>query len=151
VRGICSRLRPQVLDDLGLIAGLSVHLKNFGQRSGVSIEFEHAAINEKRLSPIAQSVVFRVIQEAVTNVARHAKVQSARVTVRIERNDLVCTIIDKGCGFVADGLGENGSTGLSSMVERVLLVNGSCEIASVPNKGTTVTVRIPLHGESVAS
>ena len=58
VRDICSRLRPQVLDDLGLIAGLSVHLKNFGSRSGLTIEFTHGAIDEKRLTPIVQSVIF---------------------------------------------------------------------------------------------
>ena len=144
MRDICSRLRPQVLDDLGLIAGLSVHLKNFGSRCGLSIEFEHGAIDEERLSPIVQSVIFRVIQEAVTNLARHARVDCACVTIRMEGDDLVFRIEDKGCGFDAEAVRENRSTGLSGMAERVVLVNGVYEIVSAPNAGTTITARIPL-------
>lgn len=147
VRDICSRLRPQVLDDLGLIAGLSVHLKNFGSRSGLVIEFEHGAIDEWQLTPIVRSVVFRVIQEAVTNVARHAKCQNAKVNVGIDGEALVFTIEDDGCGFDMERVKENPSTGLSSMVERLLLVNGVCEIASAPNRGTKITARIPLSPE----
>lgn len=147
VRDICSRLRPQVLDDLGLIAGLSVHLKNFGSRSGLVIEFEHGAIDERELTPIVQSVVFRVIQEAVTNVARHANSQNARVNVAMDGEALVFSIEDDGCGFDMEKVRENPSTGLSSMVERLLLVNGLCEIATAPNRGTKITARIPLSPE----
>ena len=146
VRDICSRLRPQVLDDLGLIAGLSVHLKNFGSRSGLAIEFDHSAIDEHRLSPIMQSVVFRVIQEAVTNVARHAKTQHAHVSIRTEGEDLVFSVHDGGCGFDAEAVKNITSSGLSGMAERVLLVNGTYEIVSAANTGTTVRARIPLNG-----
>ncbi|HUS35271.1 MAG TPA: sensor histidine kinase [Verrucomicrobiae bacterium] len=151
VRDICSRLRPQVLDDLGLMAGLSVHLKNFGSRSGLTIQFEHGAIDEQRLSPIAQSVVYRVIQEAVTNVARHAKVEHALVRITMDAEVLVFVVQDKGCGFDPERVKETTSTGLSSMVERVLLLDGSCEIVSAPNVGTTVTARIPLKAEAGGS
>jgi signal transduction histidine kinase len=144
VRDICGRLRPQVLDDLGLIAGLSVHLKNFGSRSGLSIEFNHGAIEEQRLSPIVQSVVFRVIQEAVTNVARHAKTQRAEIRVEMDGEDLVFSVADGGCGFDAEIVRNVASNGLSGMAERILLVNGSCEIVSAPDTGTTVKARIPL-------
>ena len=145
VREICSRLRPQVLDDLGLVAGLSVHLKNFGARSGLLIEFTHGAIDEQRMSPIVQSVVFRVIQEAVTNVARHAKTEHAWVKMEMDAEQLEFVVEDKGRGFDAEHVKETPSTGLSSMAERVLLVNGVCEIVSAPNTGTTITARIPLH------
>jgi signal transduction histidine kinase len=144
VRDICSRLRPQVLDDLGLIAGLSVHLKNFGSRSGLVIEFDHGAVDEQRLSPIVQSVIFRVIQEAVTNVARHANTQRARVVIGMEGDDLVFTIEDKGSGFDAENVRSNPSTGLSGMAERILLVNGVCEIVSAPKDGTSIKARVPL-------
>ena len=140
----CSRLRPQVLDDLGLIAGLSVHLKHFGNRTGLAIDFEHGAIDERRLTPIVQSVIFRVIQEAVTNVARHAQAQKARVRIGMDGNDLLFTIDDDGRGFDAHAVREVPSTGLSSMAERVLLVNGVCEIASEPGRGASIKSRIPL-------
>lgn len=151
VRDICTRLRPQVLDDLGLVAGLSVHLKHFGNRTGLMIEFEHGAIDERKLSPIVQSVVFRVIQESVTNVARHAKTQHARVTIGMEGDDLVFVTQDQGCGFDCDAARDNPSTGLSAMAERILLVNGVCEIMSQPNAGTTIKTRIPLKAAGANS
>lgn len=144
VRDICSRLRPQVLDDLGLVAGLSVHLKHFGDRTGLAIEFDHGEIDDRQLTPIVQSAVFRVIQEAVTNVARHAQTQQARVSIGMDGDALVFTIEDKGCGFDAETIKSLPSTGLSSMAERILLVDGVCQIVSSPGKGTAIKSRIPL-------
>jgi signal transduction histidine kinase len=151
VRDICSQLRPQVLDDLGLIAGLSVHLKNFGHRSGLTIELTHGAIDENRLTPIVQSVIFRVIQEALTNVARHAKTECAWVSIRMEGDTLVFKVEDKGCGFLIEQAKDNPSTGLSSMAERVMLVHGVYEIVSNRNAGTVVTARIPLKVEATGA
>lgn len=145
VRNICSTMRPQVLDDLGLIAGLSVHLKNFGSRAGLTIEFHHSAVDEKKLSPIVQSVIFRVIQEALTNVARHAQTNSARVLFNMNPTEVEFSVIDEGCGFDASKIKERPSTGLSSIIERTLLINGKCDVSSALGKGTTVLVRIPLE------
>jgi PAS domain S-box-containing protein len=143
VRIICSTLRPQMLDDLGLIAALSGHVKNFGERSRIKIGFEHEGVDEKRLTPILQSAIFRVIQEGLTNVARHAKTDEATVVLWMTEKDVLFRIQDRGCGFKIDAAPRR-SNGLFNMRERIHLINGECEIKSAPGRGTTIQALIPL-------
>jgi hypothetical protein len=96
-------------------------------------------------------VIFRVIQEALTNVARHAKTECAWVSIRMEGDTLVFKVEDKGCGFLIEQAKDNPSTGLSSMAERVMLVHGVYEIVSNRNAGTVVTARIPLKVEATGA
>lgn len=95
-----------------------------------------------------QSVVFRVIQEAITNVARHAKTQRAQVSIGMDGEDLVFTVKDDGCGFDPERVKNTPSNGLSGIAERILLVNGVCEIVSAANQGTLIKSRIPLKAGS---
>jgi len=143
VRSICNTLRPQVLDDLGLLAGLQTHLNRFGTRSKLRITFEHSSFDERRLSPILQSAIFRVIQEAVTNVARHAETDRCAVVLWMTESDVLFRIQDKGKGFRLDD-SRNGHSGISNMRERISLVNGHYEMKSRPGRGTSVHVQIPL-------
>jgi two-component system sensor histidine kinase UhpB len=143
IRNICSTLRPQVLDDLGLVAGLEWHVKNFGARSNLKIDFEHNGIDEARLSPILQSTIFRVIQEALTNVARHAGTNRASVVLWMTEQDVLFRIQDRGRGFKPDA-DMKGHNGISSMRERISLVNGQYDLKSRPGRGTIIQVQIPL-------
>ena len=144
VRNICSTLRPQVLDDLGLLHGLEWHIKTFATRTGMEISIDLQPLDESRLSPIIQSTIFRVIQEALTNVSRHAKTKTAAVTLAAVDDTVQFSVRDNGKGFDAADAARNSSTGLSSMRERVSLVGGKFEISSAPRKGTIITARIPL-------
>jgi signal transduction histidine kinase len=101
-------------------------------------------LDESRLSPIIQSTIFRVIQEALTNVSRHAKTKTAAVTLAAVDDTVQFSVRDNGKGFDAADAARNSSTGLSSMRERVSLVGGKFEISSTPRKGTIITARIPL-------
>src|SRR6185295_7275278 len=103
VRNICGTLRPQVLDDLGLVAGLQWHIKTFGDRTGLDVTFDFGALDEARLSPIVKTTVFRVIQEALTNVSRHADTQVASVMLAMRNGFLEFSIRDGGKGFDAAG------------------------------------------------
>lgn len=144
-RTICRSLRPQALDDLGLVKGLDWHLRTIGDRTGLKIELDAREIDEKRLSPIIASAIFRVTQEAITNVLRHAKAKQARVEIMMTVSALEFSVRDDGRGFDTAKILPHASTGLSSMMERVSLVNGQCRVESKPKKGTCVRVVIPLR------
>jgi PAS domain S-box-containing protein len=145
VRSICGSLRPQVLDDLGLIPGIQWHIKTFAARTGVEITFDiGGAVNEDRLTPIVKSTIFRVIQEALTNVSRHAKTNVASVILSMRNGSVDFSIRDGGAGFDPTDIAKRNSTGISSMRERISLVSGKFEIASSPGQGTIINARIPV-------
>lgn len=150
VRNICSTLRPQLLDDVGLLAGLGTHIKMFAARSNLHIDFEHNSFDEKRLSPILQSSVFRVIQEALTNVARHAETDRATVALWMTDHDVLFRIQDFGKGFRIKAA-RNGHSGISNMRERIALVNGHCDLKSQPGKGTTILAQVPLQTSLISN
>lgn len=144
VRGICSTLRPQVLDDLGLVAGVQWHIKTFSERTGMDVTFDMERIDESHLSPLVKSAVFRVIQEALTNVSRHGETKSASVMLAMRKGFLEFSIRDGGKGFDAARIAGNPSTGLSSMRERLSLVGGVFELSSFPGQGTIIKAQIPV-------
>jgi signal transduction histidine kinase len=146
VNRFARELRPAVLDDLGLIPALHSFLKNFGARTGLLAQLTAFAEVEK-LDAAKRTVLYRVAQEALTNVARHAK--ASRVAVNIQqRNGSACMEIkDDGKSFeVERGFHAKGSKrlGLLGMRERVEMVGGSFCVESSPGKGTAVRVEIPL-------
>jgi PAS domain S-box-containing protein len=144
VRNICGTLRPQVLDDLGLIPGLEFHIKNFSARTGLQINFDFGPFPQMRLDPMVESAIFRVIQEALTNVSRHAHTDSASVMLAARHGHVQFSIRDGGRGFDLAEVMKRGSTGVSSMRERLSLVHGTFEIASSPGNGTIITAQIPV-------
>jgi len=148
VRNICGRLRPQVLDDLGLIAALTWHFKTFGARSNLLVDFEHNSVDEKRINPLLQSTIFRVIQEAITNVARHARTDRASVVLWMTEDDVIFRVKDRGKGFKPADVHGNHN-GLANIRERVSLVNGHCDIKSSPGRGTIVQVQLPISSQTV--
>jgi signal transduction histidine kinase len=144
VRTICGTLRPQVLDDLGLVAGLQWHITTFAARTKLDITFDMGKIEESTLTPLIKSTVFRVIQEALTNVSRHANTQTASVMLGMRNDSLEFSIRDGGRGFDPAAVGSSSSTGVSSMRERLSLVGGHFQLSSSPGHGVLIRAIIPI-------
>ena len=143
LRRIASQLRPRTLDDLGLTAALEGHAQEFESRTGIrchiSMPEEPLALDSER-----STAIFRIFQESLTNVARHA--HATRVEARLEReaDHLLFQVHDNGRGFDPGEAKARRSLGLVGMQERALLLNGELKVEGVPGVGTTMTVRIPL-------
>lgn len=142
-------LRPSALDDLGLIVALSNYVNEWSKHFGVKVNFHSAGLGDARLEPLVETTLYRVAQEALNNVAKHAAATS--VDMLLERRDDHAVLIaeDDGRGFdpdgvEADGGGERGM-GLIGMRERAALVRGTVEVESTPGGGTTVFVRVPVR------
>ena len=139
VRNISHSLRPTVLDDLGLVPGLKSLFTQLKDQVGLEVDFQ--ADEPSKLDPLVSTAAYRIVQEALTNVLRHSGVKQARVRVWVDNGDLRLKVEDAGRGFdIGD---KNISTGLSAMRERAALLRGSCDIESVPGKGTVVTAQLP--------
>ena len=139
VRNISHSLRPTVLDDLGLVPGLKSLFTQLKDQVGLEVDFQ--ADEPSKLDPLVSTAAYRIVQEALTNVLRHSGVKQARVRVWVDNGILRLKVEDAGRGF--DTGDKNISTGLSAMRERAALLRGSCDIASVPGKGTVVTAQLP--------
>ena len=148
VHRFARQLRPTALDDLGLIAALHAFLDEFAKRTGIHIRFTNLTAGRmEQLNNDARTVFYRVAQEALTNVARHA--QASHVEVNLEKlPDAICLKIkDNGKSFQTQriiGSKQNGRLGLLGMRERLEMVGGSFSLESAPGKGTTVRAQIPL-------
>jgi signal transduction histidine kinase len=151
VRAISTSLRPPMLDDVGLASSLAWHCERFTAQTGVRVNLVTSGLSRRRLHPEIELAVFRIVQEALTNVARHAQVQEAHVTVRLVAGCLEALIIDLGHGFGASTAAPEISSGLTGMRERASLVGGRLSIHSEPGAGTRVQVRIPPRVMPVSS
>ncbi|HSO26892.1 MAG TPA: sensor histidine kinase, partial [Anaerolineales bacterium] len=143
-------LRPAQLDDLGLVAALQ-HLADMEQkRIGLAVDLSVIG-QRRRLDPLVETVFFRVAQEALTNVARHADVAEAQIELVFGENQVQLQVHDDGCGFdPSSNLVPPHGWGLAGMRERAESIGGTLELTSAPSQGTTVMVRAPL-GEAVGN
>jgi PAS domain S-box-containing protein len=139
VRQLSMDLRPAVLDHYGLIAALEWHIARYQQQTGIQVTLHHEGL-EQRLAPEVEITAYRVVQEALTNVARHARSES--VTAHLLADDTLTIVVrDDGQGF---DLGQVSITrGLGGMRERVALLGGTLEIESTPGKGTSIMAELP--------
>ena len=152
VHRFARELRPTVLDDLGLIPALRTFLKHFSQETGIRVSLTVVAAVEQ-VNGDKRTTLYRVAQEALANVARHARASRARVEIQALAGAVHMTIKDNGKGFQPDRFvqGEDGKRlGLLGMRERLEMVGGSFSMSSVPGKGTTVIARIPLRHRRAA-
>ena len=144
VRYMAYRFHPSILDDLGLKAALQRLLDDFSSRTGVKTLFVHQPFDHT-LDKTAATAVYRVVQECLSNIARHAQATRVEVEVTVEDEGLVVMVRDDGRGFDQGALHRTaGGLGLLNMRERLLAVQGACEVESMPGKGTTVSVYVPL-------
>jgi PAS domain S-box-containing protein len=142
VRRISTELRPGVLDDLGVEAAIEWQLQEFAKRSGIMCEVR-CLPEHPPLSRDLSTVLFRIFQEAITNVARHAQATKVKVKLMTEPKDIVLQVIDNGKGITQGQISDPKSLGLVGMRERVNSFGGNMRITGYPNKGTTLTVSIP--------
>ncbi|MEJ7612382.1 MAG: GAF domain-containing sensor histidine kinase [Candidatus Fervidibacter sacchari] len=145
---IAWELRPPALDELGLLAALERVTEEWSRRFNIPCEFEVNGTFNGQIEPEVAIGVFRIVQESLTNIAKHAKATHARVTVQQENGELVVTVEDNGIGFRVKDImrhpDENKRLGLLGMMERAAMLSGKLDIESKPGKGTKVQLRIPL-------
>jgi two-component system, NarL family, sensor histidine kinase UhpB len=146
VRNMARELRPTVLDDLGLVAAAQSYTEHSAERLGFAVTFRGEKFPH-RLSPQVELVLYRVIQEALTNVARHATARHVGVVLAEERGHAVATIRDDGVGFDVPAIlaSKERGLGLFGMQERMALVGGRLEILSRPGSGTVVRAEAPVE------
>ena len=141
VRAISTRLRPAVLDDLGLEAALSSHLERIRARTAMELAAD-IRLPQRRLDPAVETACFRIMQEAVTNVLRHARASGLRVGLAVENGELVLAVRDDGQGFdlaaATRRAAQGESAGLSGMEERARLAGGRLEVRTAPGSGTEI-------------
>jgi signal transduction histidine kinase len=142
VRGMAIRLRPGVLDDLGLVDALEWYTADFERRTEIACVFEHE--NIPRLNETVSTAAYRIAQEALTNIARHAGAGQVKVSLRSSNGFLTLKVVDDGRGFDALHLSESEGLGVAGMRERAALVGGSLDVKSQPKKGTQVYLAIPM-------
>ena len=147
MRDLARDLRPAILDDFGLAAALRWYVEREAQRAG--LDFHLTLSVETRLPASVETSCFRVVQEAITNVARHAEARRIDVELSASGSGLLLTVRDDGKGFdvtaARQRAGRGESQGLSSMQERITLAGGAFEIESAPGRGTTIRARFPVE------
>jgi signal transduction histidine kinase len=143
VRRIAHDLRPGILDDLGLIAALEWETEKFATRTQLDCSFDesvdHIVLDRERATSI-----FRVFQEILTNIVRHAEATRVSVSVSIDEGNLVLQVADDGRGIEEEDLNNSTSLGLLGMRERLYPWKGRVMFKGRPEQGTTVTVTVPL-------
>jgi two-component system CheB/CheR fusion protein len=161
IHDIAVTLRPTALDDVGLVPTLDSYAAEWSQKTGISAQVEAVGLDDVTISTEVRTSVFRVVQEALTNVAKHTAESATHVDVTLmtrhdrarRTRELVVTVEDNGVGFNVDSLGSelSGSParlGLAGMRERAQLLAGSLDVESEPGRGTTIYLRIPLPGKA---
>lgn len=143
VRRISSELRPGVLDDLGLVAAIEWQAEQFQERTGIACKCEPHP-EDAPLSKARSSAVFRILQEILTNVLRHAEATSVRISMTEDDGQFVLEVEDDGKGITEAEESGPRSLGLLGMRERAQLVGGEVEVGGTPGRGTKVTVRVPF-------
>ncbi|MGD0802367.1 MAG: PAS domain S-box protein [Terracidiphilus sp.] len=144
VRTICSGLRPGVLDDLGLAAAIEWQASDFASRNSILCQVSVPPV-DLHLDGDRATATFRIFQECLTNVIRHAQAKSVRIDLCQEDENILLVVEDDGIGFSESGRSNSvGSLGLLGMKERAQFCGGDVQISSSPGNGTTVTVRVPL-------
>jgi PAS domain S-box-containing protein len=143
------QLRPTALDDLGLRAALANYIKDWSQRVHVQAELHSSGLVEARLPSEAETTLYRIAQEALTNVARHSRATSVDVILERHGDQVVLVVEDNGVGFEpARTTSKRRGFGLLGMQERATLVGGTLQIESQPGKGTTVLLRMTIGGSA---
>jgi signal transduction histidine kinase len=141
VRRLAVELRPKALDDFGLVPALERLIETFGEQTGIRIQLE-AALGEGRLREEAETAVYRIVQEALTNVIKHAEAETVSVVLMRKGGRVVTVIEDDGKGF-DPAAAYDDRLGLVGMRERLALVDGRLSLESRPGGGTTIVAEVP--------
>ena len=151
VREISLNLRPPMLDDLGLLSALRWHVQRYADRTGINVQTDVVG-GDVRLHADLETTLYRILQEALTNIARHSGADTVLLRLEIAPDQVKLYVEDNGCGFdVADVLERSiafGSAGLFGIRERITLLGGSFHVHSVPNGGTQIACSIPRESDA---
>jgi signal transduction histidine kinase len=143
-------LRPAALDDLGLEMAISTYVEKWSERNSITLDF-HSGLNKCRLPPAVETAVYRIVQEALTNVVKHAQANRVSVMLEHRHDELLVIVEDNGRGFYPElpfTVKEGGGLGLIGIQERVALVSGKLNIESASGSGATLAIRIPAPASS---
>lgn len=145
IRALSLDLRPSILDDLGLLPALLGHVERYTSQTKMRVHLEHNGL-DRRFAAETETAVYRIVQEALTNVARHGRVDE--VTVRLWATDdvLGVQVEDHGAGFDPETVSAGRSGGLAGLRERAALLNGHLTVETRPGRGVRLTAEVPLHG-----
>jgi len=153
VRNLSIDLRPSALDDLGLLPALRWYIKEYQQKCGIEVDFGASGMKE-RLPAEMETALYRIIQESLTNTAKHARATQVIITLAEEDGAIHARICDNGRGFDAQAVlrtpWQDRGLGLAGMTERASLLNGTVEVHSTPSSGTRIDVTIPVTRPSQA-
>jgi PAS domain S-box-containing protein len=146
---LARELRPAALDYFGLITALRTFVQDWARHFGIAAEFEMVGLNDERFTPEVEINLYRIAQEALNNIAKHAQAAQAGIILQKEVGSLAMIIEDNGVGFTLGASPDSNGRrlGLVGMRERAALIGGTFEIESGPENGTTVFVRVPLSAE----
>jgi PAS domain S-box-containing protein len=145
VRRISSELRPSVLDDLGLVEAIEWQAQQFQSRTGIICRWD-CSLENFDLSQEQSTAIFRIFQEALTNILRHAQATSVGIMMKAEAGEFVLAIIDNGRGITENEKSGSQSLGLLGMQERAHLIGGKISFTGVEGEGTVITIRVPIPG-----
>jgi len=147
VRRLAWELRPSVLDDMGLVAALQRYVTDYRERHGVAADFLTHGLDGKRLPPEVETTIYRIVQEALTNVVRHARAQNVSVMIDRRERKVLLVIEDDGVGFDPAQMvdGPRPHLGLYGMRERAELLGGKFTVESSAGQGTTLFVDLPIE------
>jgi signal transduction histidine kinase len=144
VRKISTRLRPRLLDELGLIPAIEWQVKDFQNRTGIKCELK-VPEEEIQLESSISSALFRIFQEAITNISRHSKATTASFSISVDNHGvLAMTIRDNGIGLPDDFMNKNHSLGIVGMIERTQSIKGMLEIKNSNESGTEIFITVPI-------
>ncbi len=152
IRSIVTSLRPKILDDLGLMKAIECYAEDFERRTGISCPVNILDGNMETIA-IQQDVAiiaYRITQEALINVLRHAKATSTKIEISADKSRLIVSVVDNGIGLKITELEQKSAMGILGMRERASLVNGTLKIRSSPGKGTRVIADLPLLSNQTA-
>ncbi|HXX77832.1 MAG TPA: sensor histidine kinase [Ktedonobacteraceae bacterium] len=152
IRNLSIDLRPSALDDLGLLPALRWYVKEYQKKCSIEVDF-HATGLKQRLPAEMETALYRIVQECLTNTAKHANANRVTITLKEETDRVYARITDDGNGFDYEALlrtpGQERGLGLAGMNERAVLLNGTLTIHSTPRSGTIIEVSIPLPSASI--
>jgi two-component system, NarL family, sensor histidine kinase DevS len=142
VRRLAVELRPKALDDFGLVSALERLVETFSEQTGIQVDLE-PRLGEERLSPDVETTLYRITQEALTNVVKHAQAKRVSIVLTRRSGSVAAVIEDDGRGFSAGS--EGNGLGLLGMRERITLVGGRLDVESSPGSGTTLSIEVPAR------
>ncbi len=143
IQALSTELRPGILDDLGLSSAIEWQLEEFRKRTGIHYEL-YFPPDDLTISPELSILFFRIIQEALTNISRHARATNVNINLRQENGTLNLIINDNGCGITNNDISNPKSFGIIGMRERVKSYRGNLSITGKKGKGTRIEILIPI-------